>query len=96
MINVTLPADLEKRVDETVARGEFPSREKFFEVAAELLLGLPINNGSPVPVDGNWEGRVESFVEEAQASGESTELSDKDWAEIERAGIALMRARKKA
>ena len=45
MINFALPADLEKRVNETVARGEFPSREEFFEEAAELLLGLPDRRG---------------------------------------------------
>jgi len=96
MINVALPADLEKRVNETVERGEFPSREKFFEEAAELLLGLRIDDGRPVPVDGQWEKRVDAFIEEAQASGEATEMKDHDWAEVERAGLTRMRARKKA
>lgn len=96
MINVALPADLEKRVDETVERGEFASREKFFEEAAELLLGLRNGDGSPVPVDAQWEKRVDAFMEEAQASGEATEMTDHDWAEVERAGLTLMRARKKA
>jgi Arc/MetJ-type ribon-helix-helix transcriptional regulator len=96
MINVALPADLEKRVNETVERGEFASREKFFEEAAELLLGLRIDDGRPVPVDGHWEQGVDAFIEEAQASGEATEMKDQDWAEVERAGLTLMRARKKA
>ena len=30
MLNVALPADLEKRVNETVERGEFATREKVF------------------------------------------------------------------
>lgn len=96
MINVALPADLEKRVNETVARGEFASREKFFEEAAELLLGLRIDDGRPVPVDAHWEKQVDAFIEEAQASGEATEMKDADWTEVERAGLTLMRARKKA
>ena len=96
MINVALPADLEKRVNETVERGEFASREKFFEEAAELLLGLRNGDGSPVPVDAHWDKRVEAFIEEAQASGDATEMTDHDWAEVERAGLTLMRARKKA
>ena len=96
MINVALPADLEKRVNETVERGEFASREKFFEEAAELLLGLRIDDGRPVPLDGYWEQGVGALIEEAQASGEAAEMKDHDWAEIERAGITLMRARKKA
>ncbi|MGA3326048.1 MAG: hypothetical protein ABSF45_16370 [Terriglobia bacterium] len=96
MMNLALPADLEKRVNETIERGEFASREKFFEEAAELLLGLRNGDGSPVPVDAHWEKRVEAFIEEAQASGEATEMKGRDWAEVERVGLALMRARKKA
>ena len=96
MMDVALPADLEKRVNETVERGEFASREEFFEEAAELLLGLRDGVGEPVPVDAHWEKRVDAFVEEAQASGEATEMADGDWVNVERAGLALMRARKKA
>jgi Arc/MetJ-type ribon-helix-helix transcriptional regulator len=96
MINVALPAELEKRVNETVARGEFPSREKFFEQAAELLLRLRTDDGRPVPVDGHWEEQVDAFIEEAQASGEATEMKGHEWAEVGRAGLTLMRARKKA
>jgi len=40
MINVTSPADLEKRVNEAVEHGEFASRETFFRKAAELLLDV--------------------------------------------------------
>jgi hypothetical protein len=47
-------------------------------------------------VDAHWEKRVDAFVEEAQASGEATEMTDGDWVNVERAGLALMRARKKA
>ena len=96
MINLALPADLEKKVNETVERGKFASREKFFEEAAELLLNLRNGDGRPVPVDAHWEQRVEALTEEAQASGEATEMKDHDWAEVERAGINLMRARRKA
>jgi len=96
MMDVALPADLEKRVDETVERGEFASREKFFEEAARLLLGLRDSVGDPVPVDAHWEKRVDAFVEEAQASGQATQMTDDDWVKVERAGLTLMRARKKA
>lgn len=95
-MDVALPADLEKRVNETVARGEFSSREKFFEEAARLLLDVRQGEGRPVPVDGDWQQRVDAFVEEAQAGGEATEMTDRDWTEVERAGLALMHARKKA
>jgi Arc/MetJ-type ribon-helix-helix transcriptional regulator len=95
-MDVALPADLEKRVNETVERGEFASREKFFEEAAELLLGLRQDDRGPVPVDEHWEKRVDAFIEEAQAGGEAGEMTDRDWEEVERAGLSLMQARKKA
>ncbi len=95
-MHVALPAELEKRVNETVERGEFSSRDKFFEEAAELLLCLRQGDGAPMPIDDQWENRVDALVEEAQASGEPIEMTDQDWAEVERTGLTLMRARKKA
>jgi Arc/MetJ-type ribon-helix-helix transcriptional regulator len=91
-MNVALPSELEKRVNETVERGEFTSRDKFFEEAAELLLCLRQGNGAPIPIDDQWEKRLDALVEEAQASGEATEMADQDWAEVERTGLTLMRA----
>ena len=95
-MNVALPADLERRVHESVERGEFPTQEEFFKQAAELLLDLRHGDGSPLPVDGKWEGRVEALLEEAQASGEAAEMTQRDWEKVERQGTALVRARKKA
>jgi len=77
-------------------RGEFSSRDKFFEEAAELLLCLRQGAGPPILIDDQWEKRVDALVEEAQGSGEATEMTDQDWAEVERTGLTLMRARKKA
>ena len=96
MMNVALPGELEKRVNEIIERGDFASRDKFFEEAAELLLLLRHGDGRPVPVDDQWEKRVEAFLEEAQASGEATEMTDRDWNEVEHKGLTLLQARKKA
>ena len=94
MMNVALPADLEKRVNETVARGEFASREVLFEEAVELLLNLRQDDGGPVPMDEHWKTRVDALIEDAQASGEATEMTDRDWEKVERSGLTLMQARK--
>jgi Arc/MetJ-type ribon-helix-helix transcriptional regulator len=93
-MNVALPANLEKRVNETVERGEFADRDEFFKQAAELLLDLRHGHGAPVPVDENWEKQVGAFIEEARASGEATEMTDHDWNEVERQGLSLIQARK--
>ncbi|MGH9444411.1 MAG: ribbon-helix-helix domain-containing protein [Terriglobia bacterium] len=95
-MNVALPADLEKRVSESVERGEFGNRDEFFKEAAELLLDLRHGYASPVAVDEHWENRVETFIEEAHASGEATVMTDHDWEEVERRGLALIEVRKKA
>ena len=94
-MNVALPAELEKRVYESVERGEFANRDEFFKQAAELLLDVREGDGSPMPVDGGWENRVEALIEEAQASGQAREMTAHDWDKVERQGLSLMRARKK-
>jgi Arc/MetJ-type ribon-helix-helix transcriptional regulator len=95
-MNVALPVELERRVDESVAQGEFANRDEFFKEAAELLLDLRHGEGSPIPVDEHWDERVENLIKQAQASGEATEMSDHDWEEVERQGLALIKAKKKA
>lgn len=42
------------------------------------------------------EKRVETLLKEAQASGEATEMTEHDWQEVERLGMALLNAREKA
>ena len=95
-MNVALPPELEKRVHESLDRGEFANPNEFFRQAAELLLEVQHSDGTPVPVDEGWNGRVEALIKEAQQSGDATEMAETDWQEIERQGTALMRARKKA
>ncbi len=95
-MNVALPPELEKRVHESLDRGEFADPDEFFRQAAELLLEVRKGEGSPIPVDEGWNSRVEALIKEAQASGEATEMIERDWQEVERQGLALIRARKKA
>ena len=95
-MDVALPNEVAKRIDESVERGDFASRDEFLKEAAELLLNVRRDDGSPIPVDETWESRVEDLVEEAEAGGEATEMTQRDWDEVERRGLALMRARKKA
>ena len=95
-MNVALPPELQRRLHESLDRGEFANPDEFFRQAAELLLDVRHGDGSPIPVDESWKGCVETLINEGRASGEATDMTDRDWQEIERRGIALMRARKKA
>ena len=90
-MNVALPTELEKRVIESVERGEFTNRDEFFKQAVELLLDVCHNGSEPIAVDEHWEARIESLLEEAGASGEAKEMTHHDWDEVERQGIALLR-----
>ncbi len=95
-MNVVLPPELERRVHESLDRGEFANPDEFFTQAAELLLEARHGDGSPIPVDECWNRRVEALIEEAKDSGTATAMTDLDWQDVERQGLALMRARKKA
>lgn len=94
-MNVALPAELEKRVNDSVERGQFSSSDEFFKEAAELMLDVCYSPGKPIPVDQHFDSRLETLLEEAQASGEPAEMTDQDWDDVERNGAALIRARKK-
>ncbi len=40
--------------------------------------------------------RIEQLLQEAEDSGDYTEMTAKDWEDIEREGLMLLRARKSA
>ena len=54
-MNVVLPPELERRVHESLDRGEFANPDEFFTQAAELLLEARHGDGSPIPVDEQLE-----------------------------------------
>lgn len=93
-MNVVLSPELEKLIKESIARGDFASRDDFFSQAAQLLLAR--RNAEPVPVDEHWDSRIDTLLEEAEASGDATEMSEHDWLEVERQGLTLIQQRKRA
>ena len=94
-MNVVLPADLEKLVNESVERGDFANRDEFFRAAAQILLDLRRGDNSPLTVSDLWGGQLEALIEEAHASGPPIEMTDRDWDDVERKGRAVIEARKK-
>jgi len=93
-MEVALPGELEKRIEEVIGRGEFSSRAEFLKEAAELLLDS-MGEAAPIPVDGEWEQRLETLMDESGTDGPPVEMTDRDWIEVERRGLALIRERKK-
>jgi hypothetical protein len=42
------------------------------------------------------DSRIEQLLQEAEDSGDHTEMTAQDWEDIERKGLALLKARKSA
>lgn len=49
-----------------------------------------------VPPAPEFDARLEMLLEEAEQSGEPTEMTGQDWDDIEREGLAILRSRKTA
>jgi predicted component of type VI protein secretion system len=45
-------------------------------------------------MDGHFDARLEMLLEEAERSGEPTEMTAQDWDDIEREALAILRSRK--
>ena len=54
------------------------------------------NAGEALPMDGRFDARLEMLLEEAEQSGEPTEMTAGDWDDIEREGLAILKSRKTA
>jgi Arc/MetJ-type ribon-helix-helix transcriptional regulator len=93
-MDIVLSPELERLVQESIARGEFSSRDEFFDQAARLLLARSV--GEPIPVDERWDSHVEALVQEAEASGEAAEMTDGDWQDIESQGLAQIQQQKRS
>jgi hypothetical protein len=52
------------------------------------------NSGEALPMDGRFDARLEVLLEEAERSGEPTEMTARDWDDIEREALAILRSRK--
>ncbi len=95
-MNITLNAELEQRVEAIVNQGRYKNADEFFAVAAALLLEVQNEFGAPIPVRESWGKQVASLLQEAEDSGESTDMTQDDWDDIRREGTAPTKARKPA
>jgi hypothetical protein len=48
------------------------------------------NAGEALPMDGLFDARLEVLLEEAERSGEPTEMTAQDWDDIEREALAIL------
>ena len=95
-MTLTLPPELEQQVNNLVRRGEYPNPEAVLVEAISVLLRDRERQSieSLLEADSVDASRIEQLLQEAEDSGAYTELTAKDWEDIEREGLAIMNARK--
>jgi len=84
-MNISLPAEMERFLDEEVRRGRYSSKEEAVGKAVELLKEME-----------EGESQLETLLQEAEDSGPATEMTAQDWADIENEGLRRLRSRKPA
>jgi len=85
-MNVTLSLELEKLIEEKVARGQYASRDAVVQAALELFREQ----------EEAAEHRLEALIEEADNDDEPIELTAEVRSDIEKRAIAALRANKHA
>src|SRR5260370_11866790 len=95
-MNLTLPSEIEERIQQMVLRGDYHSPEELIAEAVTTLVReqekrsierLLVENG----LDDN---RIEQLLKEAEDSGDYTEMTAQDWKDIELEALALTQQRK--
>jgi len=101
-MNVTLSSEFDKLLKEKVQAGEYRSADDDVNAAMRLFKEREddravlrrVNAGEPLPIDERFEGRLEMLLEEAEQSGAPTRMTSKDWDDIERDALAVLKSRK--
>lgn len=84
-MNVSLPPELERFLDEQIRSGRYHSTEEAISKAVEL----------PRETE-QAESRLEMLLREAESSGPATEMTAQDCADIENEALTRLRSRKSA
>jgi putative addiction module CopG family antidote len=104
LMNVTLAPEFERLVNEKLQAGEYRSAADVLNAAMELfkereedravLRGVVA--GEALPIDGRFDARLATLLEEAEEGGEATGMTAQDWDDIEREALAILRSGKTA
>jgi putative addiction module CopG family antidote len=97
-MNVMLAPEFERLLNEKLQAGEYRSADEVLNAAMELFKEREedravlrgVNAGEALPMDGRIDARLEMLLEEAEHSGEPTEMTAADWDDIEREALAIL------
>jgi putative addiction module CopG family antidote len=101
-MNVTLAPDLERLLNDKLESGEYRSADEVINAAMRLFRDREedqavlqrMNAGDPLPIDEQFPTRLEALLEEAEDSGEPTEMTSEDWDDIERDAMEVLNSGK--
>jgi Arc/MetJ-type ribon-helix-helix transcriptional regulator len=92
----TLSPELEQQVNDLVRGGAYPNAESVLADAVRALLREQERQRieSLLGENNMDEQRICQLLQEAEDSGDYTEMTTQDWEDIEREGLAIVSARK--
>jgi len=93
---LTLPPEIERQVTDLIRGGVYPNAEAVLVDAVKVLVREQERQqiDSLLQENGIDDVRLEQLLQEAEDSGDYTEMTAQDWKDIEREGLAVMNARK--
>ena len=93
---LTLPRELEQHVTNLVRRGAYPNAEAVLVDAVKALVREQERQHIESLLEENAidDKRINQLLQEAEDSGDYSEMTARDWEDIEREGLAIVNARK--
>ncbi len=97
-MNLILPSEVEQRIRQMVLRGDYASPEDVVVDAVTALVREQERRRIEdlLVASGIDDSRIEQLLQEAEDSGDYTEMTAQDWEDIEREALALVKDRKSA
>ncbi len=89
-MNVTLTPEFDRLLKEKLEAGEYRSADDILNAAMGLFKEREEDRAALRGV--NAGERLEMLLEEAAQSGEPTEMTSRDWDEMEQRGIAILKS----
>jgi Arc/MetJ-type ribon-helix-helix transcriptional regulator len=93
-VKLILPEQLEQEIQEMLRSGEYSSPEALLEDAFKALRREREREKIESLLSELDSTRILDLLQEAENSGDYTEMTAQDWEDIEREGLALLHARK--
>ena len=95
-MTLSIPPELEQHINSLVLRGDYPNAEAVPVDAVKALVREKERERieSVLEANGIDERRLEQLLQEAEDSGDYSEMTAQDWDDIEREGLAILNARK--